>query len=130
MAKLRPDYENSWWAKLMRWLETGSTALDDALTQELEADSSDHLLDSDHHHLTQEQALEDRRSAALEREQRIYSNLHNWSRTKGQKLMRWVYILMSVVMCLGIISLLLNTAANLPPYGDPNNPVNNEVSAH
>ena len=130
MAKLRPDYENSWWARLMRWLENGSTALDDALTDELDAHSRDHLVDSDHHHIAQEQAMEDRRHAALEREQRVYGHLHQWASRKGSKLMRWVYIIMSVVMCVGIIALLLTTAANLPPYGDPDNPVNNEVSAH
>ena len=130
MAKLRPDYQNSWWARLLNWLENGSTALDDALTDELDAHSRDHLVDSDHHHAAQEQALEDRRHAALEREQRVYSHLHQWAKSKGSKLMRWFYIIMSVVMCVGIIALLLTTAANLPPYGDPDNPVNNEVSAH
>ena len=130
MAKIRPDYENSLWAKLLRWLETGSTALDDALTGELDAQSADHLLDSEHHHAAEEQALEDRRHAALDREKRMYDHLHQWAQSKGSKLMRWVYILLSVVMCVGIIALLLTTAANLPPYGDPTNPVNNEVSAH
>ncbi len=130
MARLRSDYENSWWAKLLRWLENGSTALDDAMTGELDAHSGDHLVDSDRHHIAQEEALEDRRRAALNREQRMYSHLHQWARSKGSRMMRWVYIIMSVVMCVGIIALLLTTAANLPPYGDPDNPVNNEVSAH
>ena len=115
MAKLRPDYENSWWAKLLRWLETGSTALDDAMTAELEAESADHLVDSEHHHAAQEQALEDRRHAALEREQRVYGHLHQWARSKGKRLMRWAYIALSVVMCVAIIALLITTAANLPP---------------
>ena len=130
MATLRHDYENSWWARLLRWLESGSTALDDAMTAELDAKSADHLADSDHHHAAEEQAREDRRHAALEREQRMHDHLHTWAQNKGSKLMRWVYIIMSVLMCVGIISLLLTTAANLPPYGSPDNPVNNEVSAH
>ena len=130
MAKIRPDYETSWFGRLMHWLENGSTALDDAMTDEMDAHSRDHLVDSEHHHATQEHALEERRHAALEREQRMYSSLHQWASTKGSRLMRWVYIVASVVMCVGIIALLLNTAANLPPYGDPDNPVNNEVSAH
>ena len=131
MAKLRPDYENSWWPRLLRWLETGSTALDDALTKELEAQSADHLVDSEHHHAAQELALEERRQAALAREQRAYGRLHQWTQTKGRKLMRWVYIIMSVVMCVGIIALLINTAANLPPYGSPDNPANvSGVSEH
>jgi len=130
MAKLRPDYETSWWSRLLRWLETGSTALDDALTGELEVSSADHLIDSDHHHAAQEQALEDRRHAALDREKRMYDHLHHWAQAKGSKLMRWLYSIMSIAVCTGIIALLLTTAANLPPYGDPTNPVNNEVSAH
>ena len=130
MAKIRPDYENSWWAKLLRWLETGSTALDDALTGELDAKSADHLIASNTHHDAQEQELEERRHAALEREKRLYDHIHQWAQNRGSRLMRWVYIIASVVMCLGIIALLLTTAANLPPYGDPDNPVNNEVSGH
>ena len=131
MAKLRPDYENTWWPRLLRWLETGSTALDDALTKELEAQSADHLVDSEHHYVAQELALEERRHAALAREQRVYGTLHQWARSKGSKLMRWVYIIMSVVMCVGIIALLINTAANLPPYGSPDNPANvSGVSEH
>jgi len=131
MAKLRPDYERSWWARLMRWLETGSTALDDALTREMDAQSADHLVDSDGHHAAEEQALEDRRQAALAREKRMYDHMHQWAHSKGSKLMRWVYILMSVVICVGIIALLLTTAANLPPFGSPDNPSNTSgVSEH
>lgn len=124
MAKLRPDYEHSWWARLMRWLEDGSTALDDAMTSELDAQSADHLVDSDGHHAAEEQALEDRRLAALAREKRMHDHLHQWAQNKGSKLMRWVYVIMSVVICGGIIALLLTTAANLPPFGSPDNPVN------
>ena len=124
MAKLRPDYDRSWWAKLLNWLENGSTALDSAMERELEANSADHLVDSEGHHAAQEQALEERRFAALEREKQAYSRMHQWAHTKGSKLMRWVYVVMSVVMCAGIIALLLTTAANLPPYGSPDNPAN------
>lgn len=130
MAKLRPDYDRSFWARLLRWLETGSTALDDALTAELDARSADHLVDGEGLHAAEEQAQENRRSAALNRERLMYDHIHDWAQHKGSKLMRWFYVLMSVVMCVGIIALLLTTAANLPPYGNPDNPVNNEVSAH
>ena len=131
MAKLRPDLESSWWTKLMRWLEYGSTSLDDAMTGEMEAKSADHLVDSEGHHAAEEEALEARRHAALEREQRVYSHLHLWAKNRGSKLMRWVYILLSIVMCVAIIALLINTAANLPPYGSPDNPVNvSGVSEH
>ena len=130
MAKIRPDYESSRWAKLLRWLEDGSTALDDAMTGELDADSRNHLIDSEHHADAQEQLLEQRRHDALNREMRAYSHIHQWAHTRGSKLMRWVYIIASIAVCVGIIALLLTTAANLPPFGSPDNPVNNEVSAH
>ena len=36
--------------------------------------------------------------------------------------------LMRVIACVGIIVLLVLTTAGLPPFGDPDNPANNEVS--
>ena len=31
MAKIRKDYENSWWPRFLRWLKGGSTQLDDSM---------------------------------------------------------------------------------------------------
>ena len=58
----------------------------------------------------------------------MYSQVHAWSRSKGAKLAQWFYRVTAVVICLGIIWMLLQTAAYLPPFGNPGNPANNEVS--
>ena len=44
MAKIRNNYESSWWPRLLQWLEDGSTVLDEDIEQGLEAVSDDHLL--------------------------------------------------------------------------------------
>ena len=35
MAKIRNDYEHSWWPRLLQWLEDGSTTLDDELDRDM-----------------------------------------------------------------------------------------------
>ncbi len=44
-------------------------------------------------------------------------------------LFRKIYKVASVIVCISIIVILLATVANLPVFGDPNNPANNEVAA-
>ena len=128
MAKIRPDYETSLWARFLRWLDGGSTALDDALEKELDEAADEHPDEAAQHASTREDADEARRIALMAKEQSLYDRIHHWRQTKGSRIMAWAYRLTAVFICLGLIMLLLNTAANLPPYGDPDNPVNNEVS--
>ena len=110
MAKIRNDYDNSWWPRFVRWLKNGSSALDDAMYGDLE----------------EETVLPD--APAGDDEQDMYSQVHAWSRSKGAKLAQWFYRVTAVVICLGINWMLLQTAAYLPPFGNPGNPANNEVS--
>mgnify|MGYP004490262961 FL=1 len=58
----------------------------------------------------------------------MYTQAHQWARTRGQKWAKALYSLLAVVVCVSIIALLLSTASHLPPFGNPDNPVNNEVS--
>lgn len=128
MAKIRNDYEHSWWPRLLQWLEDGSTTLDDELTQEMEESREGHLLPSHEDVAAYEAKLEERRNQQLAAEQDMYAHAHQWSKTKGAKLVDWLYRIMSVVICVSIIWVLLQTASYLPPFGSPDNPVNNEVS--
>ena len=41
---------------------------------------------------------------------------------------RQIYKALSVVVCLSIIAILLLTVSFLPPFGNPDNPANNEVT--
>jgi len=128
MAKIRNDYEHSWWPRLLQWLEDGSTTLDDELTQEMEESREGHLLPSHEDVAAHEAKLEERRNQQLAAELDMYAHAHRWSKTKGAKIVDWAYRIMAVVICVSIIWVLLQTASYLPPFGSPDNPVNNEVS--
>ena len=127
MAKIRNDYENSRWPRFVRWLKNGSTALDNAMYGDLEEEAV--LPDAPAGDAEKREAqLDERRRLLLRDEQDMYSQVHAWSRSKGAKLAQWFYRITAVVICLGIIWMLLQTAAFLPPFGNPGNPANNEVS--
>ena len=126
MAKIRNNYESSWWPRLLQWLDDGSTVLDSDIEQGLDASSDDHLLPADEHE--REIQYEQRRHEALEREKQMYEHVHQWRKKRGSKIATWLYRLMAVAICGGLIWVLLSTAAYLPPFGSPDNPVNNEVS--
>ena len=127
MAKIRNDYDNSWWPRFVRWLKNGSSALDDAMYGDLEEETV--LPDAPAGDAEKREAQwDERRRLLLRDEQDMYSQVHAWSRSKGAKLAQWFYRITAVVICLGIIWMLLQTAAFLPPFGNPGNPANNEVS--
>ena len=127
MAKIRNDYDNSWWPRFVRWLKNGSSALDDAMYGDLEEEAV--LPDAPAGDAEKREAQwDERRRLLLRDEQDMYSQVHAWSRSKGAKLAQWFYRITAVVICLGIIWMLLQTAAYLPPFGNPGNPANNEVS--
>ena len=51
-----------------------------------------------------------------------------WHDTKAREYFNYVYKVFSVIICLSLIVVLLITVSFLPEFGNPNNPVNNEVS--
>ena len=128
MARIRSNYEQSWWPRFLRWLDGGATPLDDELEQSLEATREGHLVLSQKDAALEEQQLENRRLEELAKEQRMYARLDAWRSTSGRKLMNRLYALLAVVVCVGIIWVLLETASYLPPFGNPDNPAHNEVS--
>lgn len=119
MAKVKPDYENSWWPRFQRWLSGGADPLDEAMQMELE--------EADRAPVPPE-AAEAWLHGLPDAEASLYAETYRWTRTKGKKLVNSLYLLFAVALCVGIIALLLYTAADLPPFGNPDNPVNNEVS--
>ena len=50
-----------------------------------------------------------------------------WLEIHGLHIFSWLYSGMSVLTCIVIVSLLLATVAELPPFGDEKTPANNEV---
>ncbi len=128
MAHIRNDYENSWWPRLKRWLQGGSTKLDEAMTKEYDESREGHLVGTIEEAQAREDAREERVRRQLADEQTMYTQAHQWAATHGQKTARVLYGLFAVVICVSIIALLLSTATHLPPFGNADNPVNNEVS--
>ena len=64
-----------------------------------------------------------------EEEVRIEAAMHTWTEKKAVPFARALYNLLCVGVCLTMIVLLLYTVTTLPAFGDPNHPINNEVSA-
>ena len=65
----------------------------------------------------------------LEEEQRIEASLRDWTEKKGKPAARALYNVLCVGICVTLIALLLYTVTVLPQFGDPEHPINNEVSA-
>lgn len=128
MARIRNNYENTWWPRLLRWLEMGSSALDDRLEEEMEETHEGHQLPSAEEIAAQEARREARIQQKLSDELEMYAHAHQWSRTKGARLADWAYRILAVVICVSIIWVLLQTASHLPSFGSPDNPAHNEVS--
>lgn len=128
MAKIRPDYQNSWWPRLLRWIEDGDTALDRAMIDEYDVTASEHARPDETTIRTLEQQREQDIASALEREQQAYREMYALTHSRASKWMRRLYGLLSVVICVAIIAVLLVTAGYLPAFGHADNPVNNEVS--
>ena len=64
-----------------------------------------------------------------EEEARIEAAMHDWTEKKALPFARAMYNLLCVGICVTMIALLLYTVTTLPAFGDPNHPINNEVSA-
>ncbi len=66
---------------------------------------------------------------ALRQESEMYQQIHQWSYSSGVRMIKRVYRTLAALTCGGIILFLLWTVNTLPPFGNPNNPDNNEVAA-
>lgn len=127
MAKLRNNYENTLWARFVRWMQGGSDALENSMVASLEEEAEQHLLSAEEI-ARQEHELEEKHKKDLENEQLFYDRMHRWSRTRGSRIMGALFKLMAIVICVSIILVLLNAVAQLPEFGSSENPLNNEVS--
>ena len=127
MAKIRPDYETGRVFRFLKWLKAGSTQLDDAMAHTMDDQAGFTQADAQRIANDREQRYEERRAAMASREKSMYAHVHGWVTHQGKRFMTWVYRIAAVVICVSIIVLLVSTAAELPPYGSPDNPANNEV---
>ena len=62
-------------------------------------------------------------------EEEIAARLREWNSRNVSKVSRSVYCVLCVLICVTMIALLMFTVTNLPSFGSPDHPINNEVSA-
>ena len=68
------------------------------------------------------------RKASSHSEKTVAERYTAWHDRHGYKTFRGVYIALSCLIAVFVISVLLYTVSYLPPYGEAANPVNNEVT--
>ncbi|MBQ7888739.1 MAG: hypothetical protein IJ356_03155 [Erysipelotrichaceae bacterium] len=111
--KIREDYEQVGWRKLIHWVNA-----------DLQEDyiSKDHVI-HDQLHLKE--------NAAQEKNKRIdelKSSLQALAKTHGKQWYEKSYRIFSIFVAVAMIIVLLGVVSQLPSFGDPSNPANNEVS--
>lgn len=110
MSKLREDYSNSIYGKIERFVN-GTTDIESTENDVVkEYDNNDNL---DFYDFDQEE------EEALENPE---------TEKKFAKILKGLYPLVAVVLALSIIWALELAVSYLPEFGNPNNPVNNEVA--
>lgn len=126
--KLRKDYENTKWRKFVRFINSGEFLEDNFnLTKEqlynendLPAQKGQKMQSVDLYHAKRKHSREDH-SMMMEQ-------YEAWSKTKGLKIFGSIYRIISMCICLLVISVLLITVANMPAFGSADAPANtNEV---
>ena len=135
MSRIREDYEQTLWRKLVRFVNG----------EELDyhANKQSEKYESLEEESVQEATLvakqfdveteKEERKLRLEKERAkeadsLYKKYRNWPEEHGVKIFNRFYRAISIVVCISIIFVLLVTVSFLPEYGNPNNPSNNEVT--
>jgi len=109
-----------------KWLRSWLNAEEGALEREMEAAQQQAAVSDE-----PEVDLAELRWAREEKEEeeRIAAKLHHWTEETGTKTARALYCFLCVLICVMMIALLLFTVTELPSFGSPDHPINNEVSA-
>lgn len=115
--------------KFLRWLYSSENPLDNAEISALGAETRHRREHSAEAFSTREALYEQKQREQRDLERKLYQRVHEWSFTSGLKLLRHLYRYLAVLVLLGIILSLLITVSALPPLGEADNPLNNEVSA-
>ena len=127
MARRKLNYEKSALYRVGRWFGHNRSAIDDQMISSLGAPAEQTGASKDYHE-AMDRFEEARAAEAIDTEKAIQERLHAWSTTRGAKVIRNMYRVAAVVACALIIYMLLGGVSEMPPFGDPGNPVNNEVS--
>ena len=111
--------------KFSEWLDSSASPLDEQFAQSLDAQAEQ---TAEQEFEQREAEQEQRRHTLQEREHSEYLKLHKWTTTRGAHVLEVIYRVLAALICAGIIGFLLRTVVALPPFGEADNPYNNEVS--
>ena len=116
-------------ARFTAWLcgeETGALdrELENALTQPSERKQRE--IDPEQF-AKQEQAVEEKRHALQQEEEKNYLRMHEWGSTKGKNIIKAAYRVIAVIVLVAVVASLLRMVVELPPFGAADNLYNNEV---
>lgn len=64
-----------------------------------------------------------------EEKKKLMDHIYDTNRNAELQIFRKLYRISSVVFCIFLVAMLLVAVSNLPTFGNPGNPVNNEVAA-
>lgn len=121
MSRIREDYEKTLWRRLVHFINGDEQDEIEKAGYEVETEATFVRI---HDEFFEEVEWNRRKEEA----DTMLSQYEEWPETKGLKIFRKLYGLMSGLICVVIIALLLMTVAKLPKLGNPENPINNEVS--
>lgn len=108
MARIRDDTGLNARQRFLRWLLEGDDALDQALADGLDAPPP--------------RPLPSPRAVPV-------PAAPDPGQRRRERASRWLYVCIALLLCVGIMGILLRTAADLPAFGRADNPTNNEVPA-
>lgn len=123
MSKPRKNYEKTWWRKLERFVDG----------DRVEQNEHVNIFEKNPSFLNEKLPTETlpemppKVEVRLENRKELYDRYKKWPETKGIVIFKRLYACIAVLFCLTLITVLLLTVSNLPPYGSATNPTSNEV---
>ena len=108
--KIREDYEYTGWRRLVHWVNG------DTLEKPVDLYSRGNIKSDREVKMNRENRLKE-----------VYKKIDTYVHLHREKWYNVFYRVLSVMVALAIISVLLATVSQLPEFGNPNNPANNEV---
>ncbi len=120
MSRIKSNYENTFWSKLVRFVNGDSDIFSEASGYEVDVKE---ISEQKHNEFFSEAEWNKEKSHKEE----LIEKYTEWPESRGVKIYNKLYRIVAVIMCLTIIAALLFVVSKLPRFGEADNPANNEV---
>ncbi len=120
MSRVRPDYEKSFWRRLVRFVNGEENPFPEESGYGVDNEETEVRIHNDF--FNEAEWVKEQ-----EKTEELISKYDGWADTKGVRIYDKIYRVCSVILCFAIIAFLLYTVSGLPKFGGADNPVNNEV---